>query len=263
MRDVEWEPIEEEHLEEPKEGWMLGESKKRLIRISSWMLIVGLVPRIGDSCESKGLESLSFFLSFWDFILMCICVVLMEHYVKNCMRFAMCRMRELVVKYKAEKVCHEEMVKMPLVDLKVLERRWMRRFQHTVLTELLERVRDPSTMWASGAAIGERSLLTCHGQKEGKLDSYGSDVRNFDFGRERMRINVTIIRPRSEKDMYDKYLLADTLSNLQTAPEYEGKDYQQAGGVTKYPIGGSGQRRLLGINKSKLSKSSSGSAMRI
>nr|GEW11210.1 hypothetical protein [Tanacetum cinerariifolium] len=31
------------------------------------------------------------------------------------------RMRELVVKYKAEKVCHEEMVKMPLVDLKVLE----------------------------------------------------------------------------------------------------------------------------------------------
>nr|GEV51766.1 hypothetical protein [Tanacetum cinerariifolium] len=31
------------------------------------------------------------------------------------------RMRELVVKYKAEKVCYEEMVKMPLVDLKVLE----------------------------------------------------------------------------------------------------------------------------------------------
>nr|GEZ08385.1 putative reverse transcriptase domain, ribonuclease H-like domain, aspartic peptidase domain protein [Tanacetum cinerariifolium] len=31
------------------------------------------------------------------------------------------RMRELVIKYKAEKVCHEEMVKMPLVDLKVLE----------------------------------------------------------------------------------------------------------------------------------------------
>nr|GEX26437.1 putative reverse transcriptase domain, ribonuclease H-like domain, aspartic peptidase domain protein [Tanacetum cinerariifolium] len=30
-------------------------------------------------------------------------------------------MRELVVKYKAEKVCHEKMVKMPLVDLKVLE----------------------------------------------------------------------------------------------------------------------------------------------
>nr|GEY20483.1 ribonuclease H-like domain-containing protein [Tanacetum cinerariifolium] len=31
------------------------------------------------------------------------------------------RMRELVMKYKAEKVYHEEMVKMPLVDLKVLE----------------------------------------------------------------------------------------------------------------------------------------------
>nr|GEY79680.1 reverse transcriptase domain-containing protein [Tanacetum cinerariifolium] len=30
-------------------------------------------------------------------------------------------MRELVMKYKAEKVCHEENVKMPLVDLKVLE----------------------------------------------------------------------------------------------------------------------------------------------
>nr|GEV55097.1 hypothetical protein [Tanacetum cinerariifolium] len=30
-------------------------------------------------------------------------------------------MRELVMKYNAEKVCHEEMVKMPLVDLKVLE----------------------------------------------------------------------------------------------------------------------------------------------
>ncbi|GJY41703.1 transposase, MuDR, MULE transposase domain protein [Tanacetum coccineum] len=30
-------------------------------------------------------------------------------------------MRELTVRYKAEKVCHEEMVKMPLVDLKVLE----------------------------------------------------------------------------------------------------------------------------------------------
>ncbi|GJW85171.1 hypothetical protein Tco_0158316 [Tanacetum coccineum] len=30
-------------------------------------------------------------------------------------------MRELAVRYKAEKVCHEEMVKMPLVDMKVLE----------------------------------------------------------------------------------------------------------------------------------------------
>nr|GEX29838.1 putative reverse transcriptase domain-containing protein [Tanacetum cinerariifolium] len=29
--------------------------------------------------------------------------------------------RELVMKYKAKKVCHEEMVKMPLVDLNVLE----------------------------------------------------------------------------------------------------------------------------------------------
>ncbi|GJU89676.1 hypothetical protein Tco_1302099 [Tanacetum coccineum] len=45
---LEWEPIEEERLEEPKEGWMLGESKKRSIRISSRMLIVGLVPsRVG------------------------------------------------------------------------------------------------------------------------------------------------------------------------------------------------------------------------
>nr|GEV03891.1 hypothetical protein [Tanacetum cinerariifolium] len=31
------------------------------------------------------------------------------------------RMRELVMKYKAEKICHEEMFKMPLVDLKVFE----------------------------------------------------------------------------------------------------------------------------------------------
>ncbi|GKE91995.1 hypothetical protein Tco_1573090, partial [Tanacetum coccineum] len=44
-RDVEWEPIEEERLEEPKKGWMLGESKKRSTRISSRMLIVGLVPQ--------------------------------------------------------------------------------------------------------------------------------------------------------------------------------------------------------------------------
>ncbi|GJV66063.1 hypothetical protein Tco_1476891 [Tanacetum coccineum] len=84
-RDVEWEPIKEERLEEPKEGCMLGESKKRSIRISSRMLIVGLVPRSRVT------------------------------FVKAS------RMRELVVKYKAEKVCHEEMVKMPLVDLKVLE----------------------------------------------------------------------------------------------------------------------------------------------
>ncbi|GJZ96728.1 hypothetical protein Tco_0669062 [Tanacetum coccineum] len=31
-KDAEWEPIEEECLEEPKEGWMLGESKKRCLR---------------------------------------------------------------------------------------------------------------------------------------------------------------------------------------------------------------------------------------
>ncbi|GKB37957.1 hypothetical protein Tco_0882899, partial [Tanacetum coccineum] len=44
-RDVEWEQIEEERLEEPKEGWMLGESKKRSTQISSRMLIERLVPR--------------------------------------------------------------------------------------------------------------------------------------------------------------------------------------------------------------------------
>nr|GEZ09682.1 putative reverse transcriptase domain, ribonuclease H-like domain, aspartic peptidase domain protein [Tanacetum cinerariifolium] len=33
-------------------------------------------------------------------------------------------MRDMVMKYKAEKVCHEETVKMPLVDLKVLEDGW-------------------------------------------------------------------------------------------------------------------------------------------
>nr|GEZ32481.1 transposon Ty3-I Gag-Pol polyprotein [Tanacetum cinerariifolium] len=43
--DVEWEPIKEERLEEPMKGWMLEESKKRSTRISSRMLIVGLVPR--------------------------------------------------------------------------------------------------------------------------------------------------------------------------------------------------------------------------
>nr|GEY69949.1 hypothetical protein [Tanacetum cinerariifolium] len=64
LKDVEWEPIEEEHLEEPKEGWILGKSKKR-VDVSSHLL----------SCA-------------------------------------------YVIEYKAEKVCHEEMVKMPLVDLK-------------------------------------------------------------------------------------------------------------------------------------------------
>nr|GEY31194.1 reverse transcriptase [Tanacetum cinerariifolium] len=37
------------------------------------------------------------------------------------------RIRELVMKYKAEKVCHEAMVKMPLVDLKVLESEYKER----------------------------------------------------------------------------------------------------------------------------------------
>ncbi|GJZ33089.1 hypothetical protein Tco_0578525 [Tanacetum coccineum] len=84
-RDVEWEPIEEERLEEPKEGWMLGESKKRSIRSFSQMLIVGLVPRSRVTLVKAS------------------------------------RIRELVVKNKAEKVYHEEMVKMPLVDLRMLE----------------------------------------------------------------------------------------------------------------------------------------------
>nr|GEX85151.1 ribosomal protein L16, mitochondrial [Tanacetum cinerariifolium] len=39
------------------------------------------------------------------------------------------RMRELIMKYKAEKVCHEEMVKMPLVDLKVLESKYKERYR--------------------------------------------------------------------------------------------------------------------------------------
>nr|GEX32793.1 putative reverse transcriptase domain-containing protein [Tanacetum cinerariifolium] len=38
-------------------------------------------------------------------------------YVDGCF-LRRCRMRELVLKYKAKKVCHEAMVKMPLVDLK-------------------------------------------------------------------------------------------------------------------------------------------------
>ncbi|GKC21498.1 hypothetical protein Tco_1023648 [Tanacetum coccineum] len=84
-RDVECEPIEEERLEELKEGCMLGKLKKRSIRISSRMLIVGLVPRSWVTLVKAS------------------------------------RMRELVVKYKAEKVYHEEMVKMPLVDLRMLE----------------------------------------------------------------------------------------------------------------------------------------------
>nr|GFA18825.1 hypothetical protein [Tanacetum cinerariifolium] len=56
----------------------------------------------GDSCESK---AWNLHPSFYHFRILSLCV----------------RMRELVVKYKAEKLCHEEIVKMPLVDLKVLE----------------------------------------------------------------------------------------------------------------------------------------------
>ncbi|GJR74167.1 hypothetical protein Tco_0086532 [Tanacetum coccineum] len=91
-RDVEWEPIEEERLEEPHEGWMLGESKKRSTRISSRMLIVGLVPRGRVTLVKARVDVSSHLLS---------CAYVIEH--------------------KAKKVCHEEMVKMPLVDLKVLE----------------------------------------------------------------------------------------------------------------------------------------------
>ncbi|GJW30481.1 retrovirus-related pol polyprotein from transposon TNT 1-94 [Tanacetum coccineum] len=104
MRDVEWEPIEEERLEEPKEGWMLGESKKRSIRISSRMLIVGLVPQSRVTlvkARSNPSEAQHKFISS----------VISTRRGRR-------RMIELVVKYKAEKVCHEEMVKMPLVDLK-------------------------------------------------------------------------------------------------------------------------------------------------
>nr|GFB47945.1 hypothetical protein [Tanacetum cinerariifolium] len=41
-------------------------------------------------------------------------------------------MKELVVKYKVEKVCHREMVKMPLVDLKVLEYKERHRLRRPV-----------------------------------------------------------------------------------------------------------------------------------
>ncbi|GKC51760.1 hypothetical protein Tco_1074505, partial [Tanacetum coccineum] len=81
-RDVEWEPIEEERLEEPKEGWMLGESKKRCLLRRCWFDIRALP----YSIYRGPLNSF-----------------------------------DVRVMYKAEKVCHEEMVKMPLVDLKVLE----------------------------------------------------------------------------------------------------------------------------------------------
>nr|GFB59407.1 putative reverse transcriptase domain, ribonuclease H-like domain, aspartic peptidase domain protein [Tanacetum cinerariifolium] len=87
-----WEPIEEERLEEPKEGWMLGELNKRSTRISSRMLIVGLVLRSRVTLVKVRVEVSSHLLS---------CAY--------------------VIEYKAEKVCHEKMVKMPLVDFKVLE----------------------------------------------------------------------------------------------------------------------------------------------
>ncbi|GJV73379.1 putative reverse transcriptase domain-containing protein [Tanacetum coccineum] len=85
--------IKEERLDEPKEGCMLGESKKRSTRIllSDARSRTGLAES-GNFCESKVM-----------------------------IRGVRCRIRELVVKYKAEKVSYEEMVKMPLVDLKVLE----------------------------------------------------------------------------------------------------------------------------------------------
>ncbi|GJU37549.1 hypothetical protein Tco_1185903 [Tanacetum coccineum] len=139
-RDVEWEPIEEEHLEEPKEGWMLGESKKRSIRISFRMLIVGLVPRsrvtlvkarmvvwlensslnlMGDFVGSSCVDSkIPFHLSVADTSESVGTIVVILKLVRL---QDISRMRELVVRYKAEKVCHEEMVKMPFVDLKVLQ----------------------------------------------------------------------------------------------------------------------------------------------
>ncbi|GJS95094.1 hypothetical protein Tco_0802062 [Tanacetum coccineum] len=69
----------------------------------------------GDSCESKSKGALDF----------CSLIIFMSESLRfsQFLMFLLkfhCRIRELVVKYKAEKVCHEEMVKMPLVDLKVL-----------------------------------------------------------------------------------------------------------------------------------------------
>ncbi|GKC39097.1 hypothetical protein Tco_1051481 [Tanacetum coccineum] len=100
----------------------------------------------GDSCESKNWCSMSSVQRF-DLLLLsrvmvpfdfCSLIVIMGEslrfswflmflleFVGTCSFpndiLVLSRMRELVVKYKAEKVCHEEMVKMPLVDLKVLE----------------------------------------------------------------------------------------------------------------------------------------------
>ncbi|GKA75289.1 hypothetical protein Tco_0781667 [Tanacetum coccineum] len=140
MRDVEWEPIEEERLEEPKEGWMLGESKKRSIRISSRMLIVGLVPQSRVTlvkARSNPSEAQHKFISSVISTRRC-----------------RCRMRELVVKYKAEKVCHEEMVKMPLVDLKVLEDAlW------TLSTRSLE---GDESIWEDEFEAAEEREEKCH-----------------------------------------------------------------------------------------------------
>ncbi|GJR99292.1 hypothetical protein Tco_0315801 [Tanacetum coccineum] len=76
MRDVEWEPIEEERLEEPR-----GMDVRRIEEEVNLDFLSDAYSRTGPAD----------------------------------------RMRELVVRYKAEKVRYEEMVKMPLVDLKVLE----------------------------------------------------------------------------------------------------------------------------------------------
>nr|GEZ17266.1 hypothetical protein [Tanacetum cinerariifolium] len=64
----------------------------------------------GDSCESKDIFWIVEWIVRFPFYLLFADIV-----------DTGCRMRELVVKYKAEKVCHEEMVKMLLMDLKVLE----------------------------------------------------------------------------------------------------------------------------------------------
>ncbi|GJZ03724.1 hypothetical protein Tco_0536999 [Tanacetum coccineum] len=67
----------------------------------------------GDSCESKNWCSMSSVQRF-DLLLLSRVMVLFDF-------CSLIVIMELVVRYKAEKVCHEEMVKMPLVDLKVLE----------------------------------------------------------------------------------------------------------------------------------------------
>nr|GEX52400.1 uncharacterized mitochondrial protein AtMg00810-like [Tanacetum cinerariifolium] len=72
-------------------------------------------------------------------------------------------MKELVMKYKSEKVCHEEMVKMPLVDLKVLEKSCHRVYrQHLGLHEV-KRGAQVAFKDKFGAAK-EREVL-CEAQK--------------------------------------------------------------------------------------------------